>query len=251
MLSKKQNPPAVDTAQRSARSELSPGAHRLIWSSAWDIAMRGIGLLWTGFLLFTNVTRLITFIEVESTPTVVFVTAVAARVAFVTFLLLLVLVFVVRLRPLAKAPGLGARVVALCGSFLPTFLGVLPRYEESVLLNLASFTCIAVGNGLSVYGFSYLNRSASIMAEARRLVTTGPYRFIRHPVYVFEEIAVVGALLTFVWPPLVATFALLIFAGHVWCQFQRMKNEEGVLEATFPEYSAYKKRTARLVPGLY
>ena len=254
MQPKEQTHLTVDTAQRSAQSESSPEVHRLMWSSAWDLAMRGIGLLWTGFLLVTNVTRLITFIEgwqAESMPVLVFATAVAARVAFVTFLLLLVLVFVVRLKPLAKAPGLGARIVALCGSFLPTLLGVLPRYEESVLLNLASFTCIAIGNGLSVYGFSYLNRSASIMAEARRLVTTGPYRFVRHPVYMFEEIAVVGVLLNFVWPPWVATFALPIVGGHLWCQFQRMKNEERVLEATFPEYAKYKQSTARLVPGLY
>jgi protein-S-isoprenylcysteine O-methyltransferase Ste14 len=31
----------------------------------------------------------------------------------------------------------------------------------------------------------------------------------------------------------------------------RMKNEEAVLAGLFPEYEAYKARTARLVPGLY
>jgi protein-S-isoprenylcysteine O-methyltransferase Ste14 len=34
-------------------------------------------------------------------------------------------------------------------------------------------------------------------------------------------------------------------------QFERMKNEELVLMALFPEYEAYRLRTARLVPGLY
>jgi protein-S-isoprenylcysteine O-methyltransferase Ste14 len=217
--------------------------------------MRAIGLLWTGLLLFRNVRDLVVLIEarqVESMPTPVFVTAVAARVAFITFLLLLLSLFIVRFKPLAKAPGLGARVVALIGSFLPTFFGVLlPRYEESALLNLASLMCLAVGNGLSAYGFTYLNRSASIMAEARRLVTTGPYRIVRHPVYLFEEIAVFGALLPYLWPPRAAMFGLLLFGAHVWCQFRRMSNEEEVLQATFPEYSEYKARTAKLMPGLY
>lgn len=216
--------------------------------------MRGIGLLWTGFLLFTNVSNLFTFVDghrVEPMPPLVFATAVASRLAFVTFLLIVLFFFIVRLRPLAKAPGLGARVVALCGTFLPTLLGLLPRYEESALLNFVSFACIAVSNLFSAYGFSYLSRSASIMAEARRLVTAGPYRFVRHPVYLFEELAVVGAMLTFLWPPRVSALALLIFAIHARCQIQRMRNEEGVLQATFPEYQEYKKHTARLVPGLY
>ena len=216
--------------------------------------MRGVGILWTGFLLLVSVGNLIAFFEgqhVQTMSAVVVATAIAARVAFATFLLLLLLLFIVRLGPVAKAPGIGARLVALTGTFLPTFFGLLPRYDESAPLNLASFSCIAAGNALSVYGLSYLSRSASIMAEARRLVTTGPYRFVQHPVYLFEALAIVGAMLTYLWPPWVATAALAIFAGYVWCQLRRMRNEEGVLDATFPEYPEYKKRTARLVPGLY
>jgi len=35
------------------------------------------------------------------------------------------------------------------------------------------------------------------------------------------------------------------------CQIRRMNNEEIVLTDVFPQYSAYKKRTARIIPGLY
>lgn len=233
---------------------MSPELHRLIWSPAWDIAMRGVGFLWTGFLLSRNVGSTLEFVRsphAASMPTVVFVSAVAARIAFLTFLLLLVFFFVVRLKPLAKATGIGTRAVALAGTFLPTFFGILPRYDDSALINFMSFACLAVGNGLTAYGFSYLSRSASIMAEARRLVTSGPYRFVRHPVYLFEEIALVGVLLNYVGSLRVATLALLILVAHMWCQFQRMNNEEAVLGATFPEYSDYKARTAKILPGLY
>jgi protein-S-isoprenylcysteine O-methyltransferase Ste14 len=156
-----------------------------------------------------------------------------------------------RLRPRAKARGVVARLVALFGTFSPTLFGLLPRDDDSLLLNLASFGFIAVGNLLAIYGVSHLNRSASMMAEARRLVTTGPYRLVQHPVYLFEEIAVVGVLLPSLWPPRVGAVALLLFAAHLGCQLLRMRNEEDVLAAAFPHHAEYRRRTARLVPGVY
>ena len=203
-------------------------------------------------MLYGSLSGLVGFIEKRhEVPSIVFTTAIAARVAVVFFVLLVFVLFVFRLRPLAKARGVGVRVVALAGTFLPTSLGLLPRYEDSALLNLASFTCLAIGNALAIYGFTYLSHSSSIMAEARRLVTNGPYRIMRHPVYAFEEIAVIGYALNYLWPSRVAAFALLILVSHAWCQLRRMRAEEDVLQAAFPEYGEYKQHTARLVPGIY
>ncbi len=84
------------------------------------------------------------------------------------------------------------------------------------------------------------------MPEARRLVTGGPYRFLRHPVYLFEETAVIGLVL-----PYASVWALLWLLIHLGFQFQRMKNEERVLSSAFPEYADYARRPPRLIPGLY
>jgi protein-S-isoprenylcysteine O-methyltransferase Ste14 len=84
------------------------------------------------------------------------------------------------------------------------------------------------------------------MAEARRLVTDGPYAIVRHPLYVAEELAVLGIFIQYASVP-----AALILAVQALCQLQRMHNEEAVLRRSFPEYSAYAARTARLFPGVW
>ena len=75
------------------------------------------------------------------------------------------------------------------------------------------------------------------------LVTHGPYRWWRHPIY--------AAILYFTWstaldhrsiPGMVA--ALLVTFGAA----VRMYAEETFLLATYPEYEGYRARTARVIP---
>ncbi len=84
------------------------------------------------------------------------------------------------------------------------------------------------------------------MAEARHLVTEGPYAVIRHPLYLAEEIAVLGVFLQFM-----SFWAGILLVAHFGLQIQRMLNEEQILRQAFPGYEAYMKRTARLIPGIY
>ena len=142
---------------------------------------------------------------------------------------------------------LGPRLSASAGTFLLMVLPLFPRRELSVEMDVISTLVIITGNCLAIYVACWLGRSLSIMAEARRLVTGGPYRFVRHPLYIAEEIAVIGAFLQYASP-----WAFLLIAFQWLVQMERMRNEENVLRAAFPaEYAAYAGRTARLIPGLY
>ncbi len=84
-----------------------------------------------------------------------------------------------------------------------------------------------------------LGASFSVRPEARRLVTTGLYAKLRHPVYVFGTPAVVGVLLAVLgWQ------ALVIGAIVVAVEVGRARREEAVLlEAFGAEYVAYRERT--------
>lgn len=84
-----------------------------------------------------------------------------------------------------------------------------------------------------------LGRSFSVRAAAHRLVTHGLYAKIRHPVYVFGSLALLGAFLALqVWP------VLIIWLVVVLVEYRRARREEQVLEKAFgTEYVAYRNST--------
>ena len=115
-------------------------------------------------------------------------------------------------------------------------LGALVAGEVIVILSVAfTFTSVA-----------FLGRCFGVLPEVRGLVMRGPYRVIRHPVYLGEIGAFVGFVVTSQhWLNIVP---LLVFIGS---QLVRMRFEEEALTAEYPaEYGAYAARTPRLIPGL-
>jgi protein-S-isoprenylcysteine O-methyltransferase Ste14 len=171
---------------------------------------------------------------------------VLARLAFLTFITLIVGMTLFRRRPVAKTSGIGGRLVALGGSCLPMLLPLLPHAAATVEMLLVSAALVMLGNVLSLWTLAWLGRSFSIMPEARRPVMSGPYARVRHPLYACEQLALLGAMLQFL-----SVYALVVYVAQLALQLGRMHYEERVLGAAFPEYAAYQARTARLIPGVY
>ncbi len=79
-----------------------------------------------------------------------------------------------------------------------------------------------------------------------RLVTNGPYRFVRHPIY--------AAVLYFVWAGVAAHPSMMhaIIGLGVTAGFAvRMVAEERLVVGKYPEYADYARRTRRVIPFVF
>ena len=113
----------------------------------------------------------------------------------------------------------------------------------------AGFAPIAAAGALGAWTLAH-NRLGNfgVFPEPRahaRLVTTGPYAWVRHPMYLAVLLFAGGFVLGWRGLPQVAAFALLAAVLHA-----KASREERLLRRRFPEYAAYAARTARIVPGL-
>jgi protein-S-isoprenylcysteine O-methyltransferase Ste14 len=154
--------------------------------------------------------------------------------------------FTVRRTPLYYTSGLYPRFAAVAGTFLGVGIAMLPPEELSSALYSVSLLLTLAGTVLATWTVIALARSISILPEARSLVTSGPYSFVRHPLYLAEFVILFGVALQYKQP-----WAFLLLAAHSFFQFQRLGYEEGVLLRAFPEYESYAARTSRILPGLY
>lgn len=166
--------------------------------------------------------------------------------ANLVFLVLIVMTTVFRLKPLKSQDGLEPRITALAGTFAMILLTLMPpALPVPPAVVAIAIVLLLIGFSLSAFVMIWLGRSFSIMPEARRLVTRGPYAIVRHPLYSAEEIAIFGTLLLNLSIP-----AVLLVAVQWMLQLRRMRNEEQVLRSAFPEYEKYAARTPKFFPRL-
>jgi len=140
--------------------------------------------------------------------------------------------------PLAQYPP--AAVVAWLGA-----AGSELWHPLFALNPVIGLSIMAAGEALTVAGMLSLGRSFSIFSEVRELATSGLYRYVRHPLYLGEMIAVWGYVLA--WPAAWAIACALLFTA---LQSWRAKIEERRLVEFHPGYVAYRDQAGFLWPRL-
>jgi protein-S-isoprenylcysteine O-methyltransferase Ste14 len=95
----------------------------------------------------------------------------------------------------------------------------------------------------------HLDRQWSIaleIQEEHKLITTGPYGYVRHPMYLGIFIYTMGLMMISL-----DVLVILLFAFSIWVNYRRIPREEQMLIQEFgDEYLEYMKRTGGLLPHL-
>ena len=105
---------------------------------------------------------------------------------------------------------------------------------------------LAAGLAWAALSFLFLGRSFSILPAVRPIVTRGPYRWLRHPAYLGEFIAILGCSLApgdplLAWPAAAAVPLIVL----------RVVAEERVLKSD-PAYVVYSEKVRwRLIPCIW
>jgi len=209
---------------------------RNAWS--YDRVTRLFGGLWFLLLAF------FVAVKIGASPADLW----AARLSsffLAVFYVLAALLIMSRSPAKAQAEGLLPRIAAFVGTYMPWTITFFGKTDQP-LPNLASTACVLIGIIMMLVTVRHLGRSFSLVPQARSVVQTGPYRWIRHPLYLSEEVAVIGAALQFLTP--VTVFILVVHFGVQVC---RILYEEDLLRRTCPEYSSYEASRWRLIPYVW
>jgi protein-S-isoprenylcysteine O-methyltransferase Ste14 len=124
-----------------------------------------------------------------------------------------------------------------------------PAWRAQLLFSYLGWGC-CLGAALLLVG-SVVNLGRSLTPFPRplpkgKLVTSGAYRLVRHPIYFGVLLASLGfSLLTYSPLRLLMTLVLFIFFDL------KARREEVWLEERYPMYLEYKSRVKKLLPWIY
>jgi protein-S-isoprenylcysteine O-methyltransferase Ste14 len=137
-----------------------------------------------------------------------------------------------------------ARLLTAFSTFGPPL--VKPNSLEAMAPEVITVLISAIGLMIVVGGKASLGRSFGLIPANRGVVSTGLYRFVRHPIYLGYLLTHVGFVVA---NPLNWNWAILLAADAAL--MKRAVLEERTL-AQDPAYVSYMQRTRwRVVPGLF
>ena len=176
----------------------------------------------------------------------------ARAILYAAFLSILVVAVLLRKQPFDCDGRLLIRGAAVTGSFLLVVLGLLAPAGPLLLRMPALITSVAavitLGGAVLALAAAYeLGTNFSFGPQSRQLVVTGPYRLIRHPMYLAELLMSTGVVMVVMHLTVVIGLCAVIAF-----QVVRISAEEKLLMRTIPTYGTYARATrCRLIPSLW
>jgi protein-S-isoprenylcysteine O-methyltransferase Ste14 len=152
----------------------------------------------------------------------------------------------IRPAPLRRGRSVIGVAAALASQLAFILIGLVAGSSGSGAVLVAGDLLLGAGLLFAIASVAFLGRCFGVLPDVRGLVTRGPYRLVRHPLYLGELTASLGIVLgAHRWAPALGAWLVCLSL-----QLVRTEYEERSLRAEFPEYAPYADRTKRLIPGL-
>jgi protein-S-isoprenylcysteine O-methyltransferase Ste14 len=146
----------------------------------------------------------------------------------------------------ATSGSVTAHGAAFAATWLPVALPLLRGAQPPAWRQALADVMLSCGMAWAIWSLRCLDRNVSVLAQARDVVVRGPYRWVRHPLYVGELVASLGLAIA------VNSYqALALWVALCGLQIYRAAREEQVLLEACPGYRSYRGRTAALIPGVF
>ena len=122
-----------------------------------------------------------------------------------------------------------------------------PWFAKNTVLLVIELAAIALGAWAVIHMIKHSKfRARPDPAENARLLDSGPYKYIRNPMYSAVILGFTALLLdSFTW------VRFTIYILEIIVLLKKISFEETVLPQKFPAYATYKSRTRRLIPFIY
>jgi len=166
-----------------------------------------------------------------------------------------VVAFLTREKAQSLAKGFMETIFPLVLALLPflivmtdyTYRQWIPEYSHAHIKGLYAINFVLiVAGGFNLIGLFTMRRAFTIMSEARVLIRTGLFRWIRHPLYAAHfVIYFCYTLLHF------HVLTVFLYVAFLVGQTLRARIEERKLASVFPEYEEYRRTTGMFFPRLF
>lgn len=226
------------TQQAAAPSALAEGRPLV------DFSRLGIVVLFS-LCAFSNVSAVVRQLRGDE-PLWLRAAGTASSLVGLFFCALVVRAYLSRGRARATDRGILVWFVAPVATVVPIVMAAVHPTTQGPVRQVLVLLLTLSGVLWSVWSLRALATNLSVVPQARAAVTHGPYRWVRHPLYLGEIVALCGlALHVGRWP------AAAVVVLEVALQMYRAAREERLLTQQIPAYADYAARTRRLIPGVW
>ena len=122
-------------------------------------------------------------------------------------------------------------------------------YQGHLMTQLAGLILIILGicgYTVSILFLRYNWAVSAAIKERHSLVNNGPYKYVRHPMYFFMILVILGSGL------LISNYLIILYTPIICIiYYWRAKKEEELLKNEIPGYDTYVSKTKMLLPSIF